>query len=95
MEVSVSNKEKKMSIVRVALFDGGSVKIVMGLAGDPPVPVFQFITPERARLEPGTVTLQELTMLHALTKEAIHQAVSMCAIALDSGSENEEETDKK
>lgn len=88
------NKEK-LSVVRVALFDGGSVKIVMGLAGDPPVPVFQFITPERARLEPGTVTLQELTMLHTLTKEAIHQAVSMCAIALDSGDESKEETDKK
>lgn len=83
------SKKEKMNIVRVALFDGGSVKVVMGLAGDPPVPVFQFITPERARLEPGTVTLQELTMLHALTKEAIHQAVSMCAVALDGGPEEE------
>ena len=81
---------QKLSITRVALFDGGPVKIVMGLAGDPPVPVFQFITPERARLESGTVTLPELTLLHALTKEAIHQAVSMCAVVLDEGPKNEE-----
>jgi hypothetical protein len=79
--MSEENKEeKKVPLTEVAMLNGGNVKIVMSLALTPQgtqAPVFMLVLPSRPELEPNTITLSELAVLHQLVETALRESISL------------------
>lgn len=72
----------------VAIFNGGNVRVLMllhGPAGGPREPIFQIILSKPDGLEGapgGSVRLPDLSLLHHLIGEALHNAISATTAVL-------------